>query len=147
MSDDLRLPLDRAGIERILPHRPPFLLIDRVVELVPGERAVAEHDISADDPVFTGHYPGHPVYPGVLVTESLAQAGAVALLALPELAGKTPFFGGIDKLRFRRPVRPGETLRLEVTLGRLRHGMGYGHAVATVDGELAAEGDLMFAVK
>lgn len=144
---EFALPLTRDGIKQILPHREPMLLLDRVLELVPGEHAIAEWTVKAADPVLAGHFPGQPVYPGVLIVEALAQTGAVALLSLPELRGKIPLFGGIDHLRFRRPVQPGETLRLEAEMGALRHGIGHGHGRALVNGEIAAEGDLLFAAR
>lgn len=133
-------------IMALIPHRFPFLLIDRVVELEPGARAVAEKLVSANEPQFTGHFPGNPVMPGVLIVEAMAQAGAVAALSLPEHAGKLVLFAGIDGCRFRRIVRPGDTLRLEVTLERMRRGVGRGSGRASVDGEIACEAGLLFAL-
>ncbi len=133
-------------IMAIIPHRYPFLLIDRVLELEPGVRAVAEKLVTANEPQFTGHFPGNPIMPGVLIVEALAQTGAVAALSLPENEGKLILFAGIDGVRFKRMVRPGDALRLEIQLDRMRRGIGKGHGRATVGGELACEAELLFAV-
>jgi 3-hydroxyacyl-[acyl-carrier-protein] dehydratase len=138
--------LTTQEIMALLPHRYPFLLIDRVLELEPGVRVVAEKLVSANEPQFTGHFPGNPVLPGVLIVEALAQAGAVATLSMPEHTGKLVLFAGIDNCRFRRVVRPGDILRLEVTLERMRRGVGKGTGRATVGGELACEAGLLFAL-
>jgi len=140
------MPLDSAEIQRIIPHRYPFLLIDRVLELEPGKRIVGVKNVSGNEPFFQGHFPGNPIMPGVLIVEALAQAGSVLLLSQPEERGKLPLFAGIDGLRFRRPVVPGDQLRLEVEFIMRRRSIGRGRARATVDGELAAEGELTFAV-
>ncbi len=130
----------------IIPHRHPFLLIDRVLELEPGRRVVAVKNVSVNEPVFQGHYPGNPIFPGVLILEAMAQAGAVAVLSQPEYAGKVPLFAGIDDARFRRPVLPGDQLRLEVELVAMRRGLGVGKGAAYVGHELKAEATLKFAL-
>jgi 3-hydroxyacyl-[acyl-carrier-protein] dehydratase len=139
--------LDRTAIEAIIPHRDPFLLVDRVVEHEPGVSAVGELDVRETAFWVPGHFPQYAVMPGVLIVEALAQAGAVALLSLPENQGKLAFFGGIDKVRFKRQVVPGETLRLECTIIKMRGPIGFGEAKATVDGALVCSGELMFAIK
>ncbi len=136
------LPLEAAQIMEILPHRYPFLLVDRVVELEPGVRAVAMKQISANEPQFTGHFPGRPIMPGVLMVEALAQAAGIAVISLPEYRGKIGLFAGIDDCRFKRLVVPGDTLRLEVTVEKLRGMFGRVRAVATVEGEVAVEATL-----
>ena len=147
MTDtDLAMPLEAAEIMRIIPHRYPFLLIDRVIELEPGKRVVALKSVTANEPQFTGHFPGRPIMPGVLMVEALAQAGAVAVLSLPEYEGKLALFAGIEECRFRRTVLPGDTLRLEVTLEKLRGVFGKGRAVASVDGEVAVEATISFVI-
>ena len=138
------LPWEAADIMTILPHRYPFLLIDRVVEIDPGQRVVALRNVTANEPQFTGHFPGRPIMPGVLLVESLAQAGAVALLSTVENRGKLVLFAGIDECRFRRIVIPGDTLRLEITVEKLGRVSGRARAVATVDGEVAVEATLSF---
>lgn len=139
--------LDRAAIEAIIPHRDPFLLLDRVESYEPGVSAVGLLDVTEDMFWVPGHFPEYPVMPGVLVVEALAQAGAVALLSLPENQGRLAFFGGIDKVRFKRQVVPGDTLRLECRITRSRGPIGFGEAKATVDGQLACSSELMFAIK
>ena len=136
--------LDRAGIEEILPHRDPFLLLDEVVELVPGERVVARKRVTETD--CAGHFPGNPIMPGVKMVEALAQAGAVAVLSEPENRGKLALFAGIDDVRFKRIVRPGDLLELSCILEAVRGPIGKGKVRATVDGELAVRGTLTFAV-
>jgi 3-hydroxyacyl-[acyl-carrier-protein] dehydratase len=138
------LPWEAADIMTILPHRYPFLLIDRVIEIEPGQRVVALRNVTANEPQFTGHFPGRPIMPGVLLVESLAQAGAVAVLSYPENRGKLVLFAGIDECRFRRIVIPGDTLRLEITVEKLGRVSGRARAVATVDGEVAVEASLSF---
>jgi 3-hydroxyacyl-[acyl-carrier-protein] dehydratase len=142
----LALPLEAADIMRILPHRYPFLLVDRVVELEPGTRAVAIKAVTANEPQFTGHFPGRPIMPGVLMVEALAQTAGIAVLTLDEYRGKIGLFAGIDECRFRRMVVPGDTLRLEVTVEKLRGMFGRVKAVATVDGEVAVEATLSIIV-
>ncbi len=138
--------LTTQEILEILPHRPPFLLIDRILEIEAGVRAVGLKQVTINEPFFVGHFPGHPVMPGVLIVEALAQVGAVAMLIQPEFKGKLAMFAGIDGVRFKKPVTPGDTLQLEVTLDKIRRVIGKGHGVATVDGKLVAEGELMFAI-
>ncbi len=138
-------PLGRAGIEAILPHRHPFLLLDEVLELEPGVRIVARLRVQPEH--CAGHFPGNPIMPGVLMVEALAQAGAVAVLAEEENRGKLALFGGIDGVRFKRLVRPGDELTLSCTLEGLRGPVGRGKVRATVGEELAVRGMLTFAVQ
>lgn len=134
-------------IMEILPHRHPFLLIDTIEELEPGVRAVGRKNVTFNEPYFAGHFPGNPVMPGVLIMEALAQTGAVAILSLPEHRGKTAYFAGIDKAKFKQMVRPGDTLELETTIIRSNGPVGVGEAIATVNGKLAAKAELTFALK
>jgi len=138
--------LNSQEIQSIIPHRFPFLLIDRIVELEDGQRAVGLKAVTVNEPFFQGHFPGFPVMPGVLIVEALAQVGAVVILRMPTNQGKVALFAGIDGFRFRRQVVPGDLLRLEVRMTKMRGPVGKGSARATVDGELVAEGELMFAL-
>lgn len=133
-------------IQAILPHRYPFLLVDRLLEVVPGERASGLKNVTINEPFFPGHFPGRPVMPGVLIVEAMAQVGAVALLSLEENKGKLALFAGIDKLRFRRQVLPGDTLLLEMEIMKTRGLIGKGRGTASVRGKMAATGELMFAL-
>ena len=139
--------LGRIEIEAILPHREPFLLIDEVLELEPGERAVARKTVRSDEWYFPGHFPGRPVMPGVLIVEAMAQTGAVAVLSQEENRGRIAYFAGIDDVRFKRVVEPGDELQLECELERVRGPIGRGRATARVGDELAARGTLTFAVE
>ena len=138
--------LNKEQIMEIIPHRDPFLLIDAVEELEVGKRVVATKYVGPESFWFRGHFPGHPLTPGVLTIEMLAQAGAVCALSMPENRGKLAVFAGIDKAKFRRPVQPGDTVRLEVELVKLRGSFGVGKALATVDGERAAQAEITFAL-
>jgi 3-hydroxyacyl-[acyl-carrier-protein] dehydratase len=138
--------LGKAEIEEILPHREPFLLLDEVIEIAPGERAVARKRVREDEWYLRGHFPGRPIMPGVLIVEAMAQTGAVAVLADEANRGKLALFAGIDDVRFKRIVEPGDELELTCELERVRGPVGRGKARATVDGELAARGTLTFAV-
>jgi 3-hydroxyacyl-[acyl-carrier-protein] dehydratase len=144
MTDLPTLPMDVLAIRKILPHRYPFLLIDRIIEHVPGQSITAIKCLSANDPFFQGHFPEYPVMPGVLQIEALAQAGAVLALLLPGNEGKAAFLTGVDGFKFRRQVVPGDVLRLEVKVLRLRSGFGKAQGRATVDGEVCAEGEISF---
>lgn len=134
-------------IMAIIPHRYPFLLVDRVEELEPGKRASGYKNVTANEHFFVGHFPEFPVMPGVLIVEALAQMGAVALLSVEENQGRIALFAGIDKVRFKRQVRPGDVLRLECEITKSRGPIGFGSAKATVDGEIACTGELMFAIQ
>ncbi len=137
--------LESEEIQRILPHRYPFLMVDRIVEL-DESHAVGIKNVTVNEPFFPGHFPGKPIMPGVLIIEALAQVGAVAVLSRSEYRGKLALFAGLDHVRFKRQVLPGDALRLEVTLEKIRGPVGKGHGVATVDGALAAEAELLFAL-
>ena len=139
-------PLGVREIMEIIPHRYPFLLVDTVEELIPGERAVGYKNVTSNEPYFPGHFPSYPVMPGVLIVEALAQVGAVALLSLAENKGRLAFFAGIDGVRFRRQVFPGDRLRLEVNISGVKMGIGKGEVKAYVGEELAVSGQLMFAL-
>lgn len=130
----------------IIPHRYPFLLIDTIEEMEPGVRALGRKCVSVNEPFFQGHFPGNPVMPGALIIEALAQVGAVALLSQPDWKGKTAYFAGIDKARFRRKVTPGDVLVLETTIIKVKGPIGVGRAKATVNNETAAEAELTFAI-
>ena len=134
-------------IQRILPHRYPFLLVDRILDMEPGKRVVGIKNVTVNEAFFQGHFPGKPVMPGVLVIEAMAQVGAAGILAMPEFEGKIALFAGIDKARFRRQVVPGDQLRIEVNVLRLRGSVGKSEARAYVGEDLAAEAELMFAVE
>lgn len=138
--------LDSVAIQKILPHRFPFLLVDRVIELEVGKRAVGIKNVTINEHFFQGHFPQYPVMPGVLIVEALAQTGGIALGTMDEYKGRIAFFAGIDNVRFKRQVKPGDTLRLEVGLTQLRRSIGTASALATVDGEVACKGDIMFAL-
>jgi len=138
--------LNIEEIKKIIPHRYPFLLVDKILELQEGKRAVGIKNVSANEGFFQGHFPQKPVMPGVLIVEALAQVGACAILSSKDNKGKIALFAGIDKMRFKRQVVPGDLLHLEVELTKVKGSIGKGRAKATVDGEIAAEGELMFAV-
>ena len=140
------MKLDRAQLEALLPHRPPFLLVDEVLELEPGVRCVAQRTLRDDDFWFAGHFPGNPVMPGVLIVEALAQAATIAASSAGGIEGKVGLFAGIDKVRFKRVVKPGDTLRLEAEITSVHGPVGKAKAVAKVDGQLACRAEIMFAV-
>jgi 3-hydroxyacyl-[acyl-carrier-protein] dehydratase len=147
MSEEgLKLPLEALAIRKILPHRYPFLLIDRVLAMEPGKTIHAVKCLSQNEPFFEGHFPDYPVMPGVLQIEALAQAGAVSVLSMPENAGRIVLLAGAENFRFRRPVVPGDVLDLKVEITRYRPGFGKAHGVASVAGETSAEGDISFAL-
>ncbi|THE09782.1 3-hydroxyacyl-ACP dehydratase FabZ [Bacillus timonensis] len=137
---------DINEIKEIIPHRYPFLLVDRILELEEGKRALGLKNVTANEEFFNGHFPDYPVMPGVLIVEALAQVGAVAMLKKEENKGRLAFFAGIDNCRFKRQVVPGDQLRLEVEITRLRGSIGKGKGIATVDGELVCETEIMFAL-
>lgn len=138
--------LDSKQIMEILPHRQPFLLIDTVEELIPGQKAVARKCVSYNEPYFAGHFPGEPVMPGVLIVEAMAQAGAVAMLSQPQMKGKTAYFAGINSAKFKQKVTPGNVLDLKVEIVKVKGPIGIGQGTAYVDGKLAASAEIMFAI-
>ncbi|MBE6841273.1 MAG: beta-hydroxyacyl-ACP dehydratase [Ruminococcus sp.] len=143
----MEILMNKQQIEEIIPHRDPFMLIDEVVEMVPGKSIVARKHIKEDEFWFKGHFPEKPVVPGVLLVEMLAQAGAVSMLSLDEHKGKIGFLGGVDKAKFRRMVVPGDTVTLEVEMIKIKGPVGVGKAVASVDGEKAVTAEISFVLK
>ncbi|HLS35896.1 MAG TPA: 3-hydroxyacyl-ACP dehydratase FabZ [Bacillota bacterium] len=139
--------MDIQEIKNTIPHRYPFLLVDRVTEIEEGKRVVGYKNVSANEPFFEGHFPEYPVMPGVLIVEALAQVGAIGVLGMEENEGKIGFLAGIDKCRFKRQVKPGDQLKLEVEITRMRGVIGKGKGIATVDGEVACEAEIMFAIQ
>lgn len=138
--------LNNIDIQNIIPHRYPFLLVDKIVEIEYGKKAIGIKNVTVNEPFFQGHFPGNPIMPGVLIVEAMAQVGAVSILGMEENKGKLAVFTGIDGLRFRRQVVPGDTLRMEVEMLAFKRGIGKAKAEAYVDNELAASGELMFAI-
>ena len=138
--------LNIKEIQEIIPHRYPFLLIDKIEELEPGIRAVGYKNVTMNEYFFQGHFPSEPVMPGVLIIEALAQVGAVSILSLPENKGKIAYFGGINNAKFRQKVVPGDVLRLEIEIIKKKGPIGIGKAIATVNGKKAAEAELTFAI-
>ena len=138
--------LNKEKIKEIIPQREPFLMIDEIEEYIPGNMAIAYKNVCIDEWYFKGHFPGNPIMPGVLIAESLAQTGAVAILSQEENKNKNALFGGIDKMKFKKQVIPGDRLKLEVKIIKRKGPIGVGEAIATVDGKLAAKGELTFAI-
>ncbi len=141
--------MPRSSLPRpadVLPHRPPFLFVDELTALQPGEGASGRWHLGGDEDFFAGHFPGRPTLPGVLMCEAIAQLGAIAVLTDERYAGRLPLFGGLDRARFRRQVLPGQTLELEVTMGRLSARGGRGSGRALVEGRVACEGEFMFVI-
>lgn len=138
--------LSKEEIKRIIPQREPFLMIDEVEEYISGEMAIAYKNVNESEWYFKGHFPGNPIMPGVLITEALAQTGAVAILSLEENKGKNALFGGIDKMKFKKMVTPGDRLKLEVRIIKKKGPIGVGEGIATVYGDVVAKGELTFAV-
>ncbi|OPH06471.1 3-hydroxyacyl-ACP dehydratase FabZ [Lacticaseibacillus paracasei] len=138
--------LEAQEIQAILPHRYPMLMVDRVLNLKPGESVVAQKNVSINEQIFQGHFPGNPIFPGVLQIEAMAQAGAIALLSMPDFKGKTAYLGGIKKAKFRHMVRPGDVLRIEVTLEKLIDNAGLGKGKIYVGENMASSADLVFAI-
>jgi 3-hydroxyacyl-[acyl-carrier-protein] dehydratase len=141
----VKIPLRPAQIRELIPHRYPFLLVDRIEELEPGVRAVGVKNITQNEPFFQGHFPDYPIMPGVLIIEAMAQVGAVSVMAGGEHGDKLALFAGIDGVRFRRQVLPGDVLTMEVEIIRLKGRVGRGKGKATVGGERVCEAELMFA--
>ena len=133
-------------IKKIIPHRSPMLLIDRVDDINPGVSAVGYKAVSYNEPFFQGHFPEYPVMPGVLILEAIAQVGAVAILSMEQFKGKTPLFAGADKVRWRKPVRPGDKLEMQCEIVKLRGPIGVGKGIATVDGKKVCEAEITFAI-
>ena len=131
-------------ILKVLPHRPPFLLLDKILSVKEGEEVVAQKNVTYNEPFFLGHYPEYPVMPGVLIVEALAQAGAYGILTMEENQGKTPFFGGMNHVKFRRQVLPGDVLTLVVTIDKLKKNYGKGTGKAYVGDHLVCEAELLF---
>jgi 3-hydroxyacyl-[acyl-carrier-protein] dehydratase len=146
MTEGTGRVIEAEEIQRILPHRYPFLLVDRIIEIEPPTRAVGIKNVTINEPFFQGHFPTYPVMPGVLIVEAMAQVGGVAVLAADEYKDKLALFAGIDNVRFKRQVKPGDTLRIEVEVQKIRRGLGMGAGTATVNGDLACKGDIMFAL-
>ena len=140
------MAMDIKEIMSIIPHRQPFLLIDRVEEIVEGESVTAIKNVTYNEPFFAGHFPNEPVMPGVLIVEAMAQAGAVAILSMDEFKGKTAYFGGITKAKFKKKVVPGDTLRLEVKIEKLKKNAGIGQGTAYVGDKVAAQAELVFMI-
>ena len=138
--------LNTKEIMDIIPHRQPFLLVDRIEEMEVGKRAVGIKCVSYNEPFFAGHFPNEPVMPGVLIVEAMAQAGAVAILSMDEFKGKTAYFGGINKAKFKKKVVPGDTLRLEVKIEKLKKNAGIGQGTAYVGDKVAAQAELVFMI-
>jgi len=138
--------LKKGEIKKIIPQREPFLMIDEVEEYTAGKSAIAYKNVKEEEWYFKGHFPGNPIMPGVLIAESLAQTGAVAILSLEENQGKNALFGGIDKMKFKKMVKPGDRLKLEVKIIKQKGPIGVGEAIATVEGKIVARGELTFAV-
>lgn len=138
--------LNKEEIKKIIPQREPFLMIDEVESYIPGENAIAYKNVSEDEWYFKGHFPGHPIMPGVLIVESLAQAGAVAILSVEENKGKNALFGGIKNMKFKKQVIPGDKLKLEVKIIKKKGPIGIGEGIASVDNKIVARGELTFAV-
>ena len=139
--------LDSDGIAKVLPHRAPFCLVDRILDFEAGKWAIGRKCVTSDEPFFTGHFPGYPVMPGVLIIEALAQTGAVALLSMPEYEGKLALFGGIKNARFKRQVRPGDVLTLKAQITKIYGPLGMASGEAWVDGQVAATAEITFAVQ
>lgn len=138
--------LNKEQIKEIIPQREPFLMIDEVEEFKPGESAIAYKYIKEEEWYFQGHFPGNPIMPGVLITESLAQTGAIAILSVEKNKGKNALFGGIDKMKFKKMVVPGNKLKLEVKIIKQKGPIGIGEAIATVEDKIVAKGELTFAI-
>lgn len=139
--------MDIEQIKDIIPHRYPFLLVDKILDVEEDKRVVGLKNVTINEPFFQGHFPEYPVMPGVLIIEALAQVGAIAVLGMEENKGKLGFLAGVDKCRFKRQVKPGDQLKLEVEIIRMRGPIGKGKGIATVDGEVACEAEIMFAIK
>lgn len=140
------MTLDIQQIKEIIPHRYPFLLVDKITNLVPGVTATGIKNVTANEAVFQGHFPNYSVFPGVLIVEALAQVGAIAIISLDEHKGKLGLFTGINKFKFRKQVLPGDVLTLEITIEKIRAGMGKGYGKAHTEQGLAAEGEILFAL-
>ena len=138
--------LKKEEIKKIIPQREPFLMIDEVEEYIPGKMTIAYKEVKKEEWYFKGHFPENPIMPGVLIVESLAQAGAVAILSMEENRGKNALFGGIEKMKFKKIVKPGDILRLEVEIIKRKGPIGIGQATATVNGQIVAKGELTFAI-
>ncbi|MDF2841434.1 MAG: 3-hydroxyacyl-[acyl-carrier-protein] dehydratase FabZ [Clostridia bacterium] len=138
--------LNNIDIQNIIPHRYPFLLVDKITEIEYGKKAIGIKNVTVNEPFFQGHFPGNPIMPGVLIVEAMAQVGAVSILGMEQNKGKLAVFTGIDNMRFRKQVVPGDTLRMEVEMLAFKRGIGKAKAEAYVDDQLAASGELMFAI-
>jgi 3-hydroxyacyl-[acyl-carrier-protein] dehydratase len=146
LSNEISLPIEANTLQRILPHRYPFLLVDRVLEVELGKRILARKNVTVNEPHFVGHFPEIPIMPGVLQIEAMAQAGGVLLLLEPGNEGKLALLTGIEKARFRRKVVPGDVLEIEIIVTKIRGAMGWIHCEAKVEGKIASEAEISFAL-